>query len=54
MQNKIAAYKYSIGIFLIIALVAALYLGAYDFEKCHVQVISATGQVDFSFSIGLI
>ncbi|MFV0175165.1 virulence-associated E family protein [Empedobacter falsenii] len=25
-----------------------------DFVKCHVQVISATGQVDFSFSIGLI
>ncbi|MFV0231417.1 hypothetical protein OBJ94_13575 [Empedobacter falsenii] len=24
-----------------------------DYE-CHVQVISATGQVDFSFSIGLI
>src|SRR5690606_21910556 len=23
-------------------------------RKCHVQVISATGQVDFSFSIGLI
>lgn len=40
MQNKIAAYKYSIGIFLIIALVAALYLGAYDFEKPIITTIN--------------
>ena len=26
----------------------------YGYSDCHVQVISATGQVDFSFSIGLI
>ena len=25
----------------------------FNFQKCHVQVINATGQVDFNFSIGL-